>query len=903
MSAIRRFLLRLLSLVRSDRAETDLAREINAHLQLLEDDFRARGMSRRDARAAARRAFGGVEQVKEHQRDARSFRWLAGWPMDLKLGLRMLVKSPGLTVVGVIALSVAIGSGAAYLEFVNDMVRPTLPLPQADRIVSVLNWDAAQGEPDYQSLHDFTVWRERVRSIEHLGAYVPLERNLITDDGRAEPVNGVEISASAFRIAPTPPVLGRPLVEADEAAGAPAVIVIGHQVWQSRLAGAHDVIGRTVRLGRAEHTIVGVMPPEFGFPVRQTMWVPLRVNGTDLRRSEGPPTRIFGRLAPGVSTEAAQAELDTVSASIRAAAPDTNQQLRPRVGSYLDSRFASSEDRLQIIVLYSANAFFLGLLALCGANVATLVFARTAARQGEITVRTALGASRGRIVAQLFTEALVLSAIAAIAGLTGARYVGQWIKDSFLAAQEASSMPFWWNDDLGPTTIVYGVGLAVLAAAIAGVVPALKATGAQMQGRLKEAAGGGSTMKFGGLWTAVIVGQVAVTIVFLAGLMSLTWSLLADANAAKGFTFPAQEFLSATLQVDRENTPDNTSAAAQEAYRTRVNTTFAELEERLASDPTVRGVTYANTYPGRGYEFFLEIEGMPSQRSDDDPLWMRSAGVSPDYFETLGAPILAGRGFTHADVGQNVAVVDQTFVRLMLQGREPIGLRVRQPQTRERPAAGPWYEIVGVVRDLSTAGEKTGEDAILYRPIAAAEALPLRVLVRSGRDATSIAALTRRAAVETDPALRIYAVMGLDRIEDADIQAHRFFITALSIVAAVALMLATAGIYALMSFSLTRRTREIGIRIALGAAPRRILSSIFGRTFAQVALGVVIGSIPGSAVLGLGIADAGRGSMWLMVPGSIASAVFVLLVAAAACVPPARRALRIDPTEALRAGG
>jgi hypothetical protein len=337
MSAIRRFLLRLVSLVRSDRAETDLAREINAHLQLLEDAFRARGMSARDARAAARRAFGGVEQVKEHQREARSFRWLAGWPMDLKLGLRMLVKSPGLTIVGVVALSVAIGSGAAYMEFVNDMVRPTLPLPHADRIVSVLNWDAALGEPVYQSLHDFTVWRERVRSIEHLGAYVPLERNLITDDGRAEPVNGVEISASAFRVAPTPPALGRPLVEADEAAGAPAVVVIGHQLWQSRFAGAHDVIGRTVRLGRAEHTIVGVMPPEFGFPVRQTMWVPLRVNRTELRRSEGPQTRIFGRLAPGVSPEAAQAELDTVAASLDAAAPHTNQQLRPRVGSYLPS--------------------------------------------------------------------------------------------------------------------------------------------------------------------------------------------------------------------------------------------------------------------------------------------------------------------------------------------------------------------------------------------------------------------------------------------------------------------------------------------------------------------------------------------------------------------------------------
>jgi hypothetical protein len=230
MGGMRRFFARLAALVGSSRAETELAREMDAHLRLLEDQFIARGMSAADARYAARRAFGGVEQAKEHQRDARTFRWLAGWPMDLKLGTRMLRKTPGLTLIGVFALAVAIGGGAGYMEFLNDMVHPTLPLPQGDRIVSVLNWDAAKGDPEHRSLYEFSIWRDHVRTIEDLGAYVPLERNLITETGGGEPVNGVEISASAFRIAATPPLLGRPLLDADEQPGAPPVVVISQEV-------------------------------------------------------------------------------------------------------------------------------------------------------------------------------------------------------------------------------------------------------------------------------------------------------------------------------------------------------------------------------------------------------------------------------------------------------------------------------------------------------------------------------------------------------------------------------------------------------------------------------------------------------------------------------------------------
>ena len=897
MIELRRFFARLATLFRSKHAEAELAREMDAHLRLLEDQFLARGMSATEARYAARRAFGGVEQAKEQQRDMRTFRWLAGWPMDLKLGARMLRKTPGLTVIGVFALAVAIGGGAGYMEFVNDMVRPTLPLPQGDRIVSILNWDAAKGDPEPRALYEFSIWREQVRTIEDLGAYTALERNLITETGGGEPVNGVAISASAFRLAATPPLLGRPLLDADEEPGAPPVVVISHDVWQSRLGGDPTVIGRHVRLGRAPHTVIGVMPAGFAFPVRQQIWVPLKLQTTDLRRADGPLMRTFGRLAAGVKLPAAQAELDAIGARLNAEAPTSTRQLWPRVLPFIEAGRASKEARLQIAILYAANIFFIGLLALCGANVATLVFARTATRQGEITVRTALGASRGRIVAQMFAEALVLAAIALAVGLLGTRYGVAWIKDAFLEAQGMTSMPFWWNDSLAPATIFYAALLALLAAVIAGVVPALKATGPAMQGRLKEAAAGGS-MRFGGIWTAVLVGQVAVTVVFLASLLALVSNLVSESRAMRSFTFSAKEFLTLTLVADRDAAGN---AAAEAAYRARLRSIYDELAERLSRDPAVRHVTYANTYPGRGYEFILDVEHMPQERNADDPLWVRSPGVAANYFDALGVSILAGRGFTPADVGQPVAIVDETFVRQVLGGRDPLGVRIRRSQ-RDSAQPGPWHQIVGVVRDLSSAkANKTSEDAMLYRPVHPEAAMPLRVMVRANGDAVQATTVVRRAAAETDPTLRVYELMPLERIEDTDIATARFFITSTALVAIVALVLAAAGIYAVTSFTLARRTREIGIRLALGAAPRRIVRTLFSRTFAHVGIGVLIGSIPGGVLLWVALAETVGAGLGTTLAGTAISAAFVLGVATLTCAIPARRAVRIQPTEALRA--
>ena len=287
-------------------------------------------MSRDEARYAARRAFGGVEQAKEHQRDARSFRWLAGWPMDLKLGARMLVKSPGLTVVAVTALAIAIGAGAAYLEFMHDLISPRLPVANADRIVGIRLWNAERRAEELRSLQDVAVWRANSRTIEHLGAARPMSRHLTTADGRTEPARGVEISASAFRLFPATPLHGRTLDDDDERPDAGAVAVIGHDLWKERFNGDPER-GRQHRScsGSTAHTIVGVMPEGFAFPVNQNLWVPLRTDGLVLH--------VFGRLKDGASAAAAQAELSASAASAATADKPLGPALRIDVRPYIDS--------------------------------------------------------------------------------------------------------------------------------------------------------------------------------------------------------------------------------------------------------------------------------------------------------------------------------------------------------------------------------------------------------------------------------------------------------------------------------------------------------------------------------------------------------------------------------------
>ncbi len=816
--------------------------------------------------------------------------------LDIKLGFRMLVKYPGLTLVGGLAMAFAIAVGTASFEFLTQMLRPTLPLDDGDRVVGIRLWDAAAGRPEEQALHDFFTWREELESVEDLGAFRTLERNLITGEGRGEPVTLAEMTASGFRMARVPPLLGRALVEADEQSGTAPVVVLGYDVWQRRFGGDPAAVGQTVRLGSEEATVVGVMPEGFAFPVSHDLWVPFRLNALSYERGQGPAIRVVGRLAPGATRKEAQAELTTLGRRAAADFPETHEHLRPQVLPYANSILDVSGE--VPLALFSVNLFLVMLLVLVCGNVALLMFARAATRESEIVVRNALGASRGRIIGQLFAEALVLGGVAVLLGLAAAGFALQWWL-GVSAAEAGGRLPFWFSANLSPATVLYAILLTLLGAAIAGVVPALKLTRG-LGTRLRQASAGGGGLRLGGVWTAVIVAQVAVTVAFPATAFFMRREVVEIQSADVGF--PAGEYLSARLELDLEPPPGASADIPQVEFLARFGATYQELERRLEAEPAVVGVTFADRLPRTFHpQRRVEVEeGLAAPPESALRPRASSVSVAPDYFEVLGAPILSGRGFHSGDLESDarVVIVNQSFVAKVLGDRNPIGRHVRFARPPDAEAE-PWYEIVGVVRDLGMVSGNL-EGAGFYLPAAPGEVSPLHLAIRVRGEPEAFAPRLRAVAAEVDPSLRLHDLQPLDEVGATMWLESDFLSRLLILVSAIALLLSLAGIYSVMSFTVSRRTREIGIRVALGADRRRVIAAIFRRPLAQVGLGILGG---GGLVAAL-MLPIYEGALSARHVGVLVAYVALMLgVCLLACIVPTQRALRIEPTEALRADG
>ncbi|MGH7506755.1 MAG: ABC transporter permease, partial [Longimicrobiales bacterium] len=852
LSAISRVLAWIRSVLRGPgrraAVEAEMCDEFRHHLALRTEDLIRQGLSGEEAARRARIEFGHFETHKQAARAAYGLRFRDrigfSW-LDVKLGFRMLIRYPGLTVIGGLAMAFAVWAGAGTFELVKQLVVPTLPLPAGDRVVGLWNWDAATAEHEEPTLHDFVLWRSELEGVDDLGAFRTVAYNLIGGEGRNEPVEVAEISASAFDVAGVPPWLGRTLIESDEQAGAPAVVVIGYDLWQRRFESDPDIAGRTVRLSGAPTTVVGVMPEGFAFPVKHHLWVPLRLNVLDYERGDGPELQLFGRLAPGIDLEGAQAELAALGQRAAAEFPETHEHLRPEVMPYAEALFPIG-DLTASAGMYWFNLLGVMLMALMGGNVALLLFARAAARESELVVRNALGASRGRIIIQLFTEALVLGGVAAVAGLAAAGVGLRWAYR--LLELNLIELPFWFDARLSPPTVIYAVALTVLGAVVAGVVPALKVTGKGMDARLRQASAGGGGFRFGGVWTAVIVGQVAVTLVFPVPAFFLFRIAAQIQTADVGFA--EEEYLSARLEMDRSLMdcggmfcapvtpgPEDPERAN---FIARLWATRLELERRLLAEPGVLGVTFAQHLPRMNHlGRIVELdEGGAAPR---DPRWsgypVRSTSVAPDFFQVLTTEILAGRGFQPADVesGQRVVIVNESFVRQVLGGRNPIGRRLRDASVdgADETQPEPWHEIIGVVPDLAMGnlidapgGGNPNSIAGFYQPLPASAA-NMHIAAHVRGDPALFTPGLRRLATTVDPSLRLYEVLPLANASESMIEFLGIFLRVILMVSAIALLLSLAGIYAVMAFTVSRRTREIGIRIALGANRKRLALAVF----------------------------------------------------------------------------
>lgn len=805
------------------------------------------------------------------------FSWL-----DFKVGFRMLARYPGLTLVGTVAIAIAIALGTVYFEAVNKWQNPRLPIRDADRVISIHNWDVNAVAPEGRSLHDFAIWREQVRTVDDMGAAIVFVRNLAVENGGVEPVQGAEVTANAFRLMGTTPLLGRALTEQDERPAEPPVVVISHTLWTTRFASDPGVLGRTVKLGTATATVVGVTPEGFGFPVSQRIWTPLRVDGSTLAPRTGPAVSIFGRLAPGASIDDAQAELGVIGARTAATSPETHRHLRPQVTTYAKPLGSSGQGLMIRNILYALNGIFLMLLAVVCANVATLVFARAATRGWEITVRTALGASRGRIITQLFIEALVLTGVAAILGLLVAKLS---LRFGLSMLARSGGMPFWINDGLSWTTVLYTALLTLFGAAIVGILPALRVTRINVQDALRSEGAARSGLRFGGLWTTVIVAQVAITVAFLPLAAGGVFESNRFNQRAEGIG--AERYLTANVGMDRE---DHTLDSA--AFIARARFSFEELERRLSAEPGVEGVAFADRLPVMDqFKYSIQVDtmtGAPATGIRTSTL----VHVSRGFLAAFGTSVVAGRDFAPLDFETGrVLIVNQSFARYVLGERNPIGRRIRIVSGEvESVASEDWYEVVGMVRDFGWQLPLPREQSAMYRP-----SMPTgraRSLAVRTRNPDAFATRLRATAAEVDPTIRLTDVQPLAQVGGGEARINWALTSVAWLISFIVLLLSATGIHSLMAFTVARRTREIGIRVALGARPGRIVAGIFSRAFLQISAGVLAGSAL-AALWGLGST---RQLLLLLAADGI-----MLVTGLAACAVPLRRALRIHPTEALRA--
>jgi putative ABC transport system permease protein len=899
----------LLRSTRNDNLDAEMQAEFAHHMELRARDLVKSGMSPEDAVRQARVEFGGTYNYKEEGREARGLRWFdafrISW-LDMKLGARMIYRYPGLTVIGGLAMGVAIALGAGVMSVIALMSDPKIPLDEGDRIVGVQVWGIESNNAERRIAYDLATWKSELKTVNDVGAFRNAVRAVGANDGRAEPGRGAEMSASGFRVARVSPLLGRYLLDDDERAGAPLVVVLGHDIWSTRFASDSAIVGKAVKIGGVPHAVVGVMPPGFAWPINHNLWLPLRLEANPEPR-QGPVLYAFGRLASGTTLEEARAEVTALGDRIAKVSPRTHDRLRARILPFAQSWFELDDPETQLMYRAMQMAAMLLLLIIC-VNIAILVYARTATRHGEIAVRSALGASRSRIVAQLVGEALVLAAVGATVGLVLISVIAAQM-DTILTT--ASSIPFWMKIGISAKTVGFLVALAVLAALVIGIVPALQVTGRHVQASLQRL-GGHASVRMGKLWTSLVIVEVAITVAVLPWAVFITSKTLEAVMTGHGL--PAEEIVMAELSVNREQ---NEAGAREEdsLYTRRATELRYEVMRRLEADPNVAGVSFSAGIPGSESSGRIELDSVPvkfeSGSRADGTSWarwgegmrqVRFANVDAAFFDALAVTPLIGRTFQPSDAapGANVAVVNRAFVDSIFKGANPIGRKFRElgnpgigpdPQYR-----GPWQEIVGVVPNVPAMADWERPRGVWYSPTRNVEPATLLIHVR-GTDPLSFATRLRAITTEVDQGMFLRRVQTLDEGLWKTHLPLRVMTTALIAVTLSVLILSAAGLYALMSVIVTQRRREIGIRIALGADQRRVLTGIFSRAALQIGAGIAVGLAIAGVVLWVSGSDVVGFNALVIMP---AVSLFMLGVGTLAALGPARRGLAIQPSVVLK---
>ncbi len=805
---------------------------------------------------------------------------MSGFLQDLRYAGRMLFKHPGVSVMAVSALALGIGVTATMFSIVYAALLRGLPFEGGDRIVMVMEANPSRGvNRSSVPLHDYVDFSEQQSSFESLAAYYQGTVNVRWSD-RPERFDGAFITPGSFATLGVQPAIGREFREDEAAPGAPLRVILSWHLWQDRFAGAPDAVGQVLKVNGESAEIVGVMPDGFLFPERQDIWVLLRMDDLALPRREGQWVQVYGRLREGVPVDRAATELAGIAQRLAAGYPETNEGVTAIVVPFQET--AIGEDARGLLMTMLAVVSLVLLIA-C-ANVANLLLARAAVRIKEVGIRTAMGASRWRVVSQMVAEALALAAIGGLVG-AGLAWVGIGL---FARAVEGTNPPFWMIFRLDGPILLFILAISIAAAFVAGGIPALKASRMDVSAILKDESRGTSSLRIGRLSKVLVVGEIAMSMGLLvaAGLMTKSITTLRDFD----FGFDTEQVFTARLGLFESEFPD---VAGRRRF-------YEELTTRLAEIPEATSVSLATALPGAGSgSTQLAIEGEAYTEDRDYPR-ARVALAGPRYFETVGSRVTAGRDFAPDDDADAmpVAIVNESFARRHFTGGSPLGRRIRQGTSA---STEPWLTVVGVVPDLWMQGVGNPEEQPdgFYVPVAQSDARFMSILARGPADPMSLTDAVRDAVASVHADTPIYFVDTLAGRVAENTWVYNVFGALFMVFGGVALFLASIGLYGVMAFSVSRRTPEVGIRMALGAESGQVLSLILRQGLVQVAVGVVLGlglAVVVSRALALVLFQVGAGD-----PGVFAIVAAVLLLTGlAASTVPALRATRVDPLVALR---
>jgi len=878
--------LRLRSIFHKNQAELDLSEELQFHLQNQIDEYVAQGMHPEDARHAAFRSLGGIEQAKEECRDARGVNVIDNFSQDVRFGLRMMRRSPGFSIPAILCLTLAIGANAAVFSWVEGILFRPYPLVSHQERLVALAGTARDEKSTETSWPDLLDLQRNCKLLDSL--FVSKITGATLNIGeRADVTTGSIVSANYFDAIGIHPILGRGFEPGEDAGrSAHPVAVISYQLWQSRFKGDPEIIGKTQRFNNVVHTIVGVAPQGFyGTFVGWAMhfWVPasmeeaFEAGGYKLEDRGARWAEAYVRLKPGITRDQAQQEISVLASRLEADYPDTNRGRSIKLWPLWQTPFNNAGTLLPTLEIMLAVVFFVLLIA-C-ANVGNLLLVRSFARRHEMTVRLAIGAGRSRLLKQLLTEGLILS----VFGAAGGMLVAYWCRHALvLLFPVRSGIAMHLPGEIDGRVLALSAGVCLIATLIVGLVPAFQTRSLDLAGALK-AESFGVVGASGRAWvrSSLVVLQVCLSFILLVGAALLMQSLQKIRSTSPGFS-----------TTDVLETGVSLVAAGYDVPRAK---TFQdELIDRVRSLPGVESAAYARLAP-LGYGSYsstpIAVDGYEPPPNEQPTAQYNQ--VSPAYFGTLGIALISGREFTRAD-DENaplVAIVNETMVTRYWRGQNPIGQRLQ--------VKGKWVQVVGIAADSKYASMRESPKPFFYVPLRQDFVRGPGLNIRTAQPLQTIQAAVTREVRAIDNNLALYEMITLQEQVDRSTSPQLVAVTLVAVLGGLALLLASIGLYGVMSYAVSQSTRELGLRMALGAGASNLLGLVLSRGLALMLTGVVIG-----VAVALGLTRLLGNLLYKVSPRdplAFGSAFAVMTIAAlAACFLPAWRATHTDPMRALR---